>query len=163
MLRRYRELGIFLLPFVLTVSANALTTDGIPLTNTGVQSAILRAPLRFEENQGQGDSRVKYFARGSGYSLFFMSTEVVFVLRRATMDKSAIQGFLREPIGSKKKPQAFRSRDAQDQTVVRMKLLGARAAPDIIGLEALPGKVNYFIGNDPKKWRSNVPTYSKVA
>jgi hypothetical protein len=26
----------------------------------------------------------------------------------------------------------------------------------------LPGKANYFIGNDPKKWRTNVPTYARV-
>ncbi|HXW16502.1 MAG TPA: SBBP repeat-containing protein, partial [Terriglobia bacterium] len=25
-----------------------------------------------------------------------------------------------------------------------------------------PGKANYFIGNDPSKWRTNVPTYAKV-
>src|SRR5207247_5582235 len=28
--------------------------------------------------------------------------------------------------------------------------------------QELPGKANYFIGNDPKKWRTNVPTYAKV-
>ena len=30
------------------------------------------------------------------------------------------------------------------------------------GLDELPGKSNYFIGNDPAKWRTNVPTYAKV-
>jgi uncharacterized repeat protein (TIGR01451 family) len=30
------------------------------------------------------------------------------------------------------------------------------------GLEELPGKVNYFIGNDPHQWRTNVATYAKV-
>ena len=28
--------------------------------------------------------------------------------------------------------------------------------------DELPGKANYFIGNDPGKWRTNVPTYAKV-
>jgi hypothetical protein len=32
----------------------------------------------------------------------------------------------------------------------------------VTGLEELPGKSNYFIGNDPKKWRTNVPNYAKV-
>jgi len=31
-----------------------------------------------------------------------------------------------------------------------------------MGAEELPGKTNYFIGNDPKKWRTNVPTYAQV-
>ena len=26
---------------------------------------------------------------------------------------------------------------------------------------ALPGKVNYFIGNDPNKWRTHIPTYAR--
>ena len=32
----------------------------------------------------------------------------------------------------------------------------------VSGLEELPGKSNYFIGNDPKKWRTNVANYAKV-
>lgn len=33
--------------------------------------------------------------------------------------------------------------------VVRMKLVGANPQPQVMGLEELPGKVNYFRGNDP--------------
>ena len=43
-----------------------------------------------------------------------------------------------------------------------MKLVGANPNPKIVGMEELPGKSNYFIGNDPKKWRTNVPNYAKV-
>ncbi|PYQ23008.1 MAG: hypothetical protein DMF79_04760, partial [Acidobacteria bacterium] len=32
-----------------------------------------------------------------------------------------------------------------------------------VGLEELPGKVNYFRGADPARWRRNVPTYKRVA
>jgi hypothetical protein len=43
-----------------------------------------------------------------------------------------------------------------------MRLVGANAAAKVTGLAELPGKSNYFIGNDPKKWRTNVPNYAKV-
>jgi hypothetical protein len=43
-----------------------------------------------------------------------------------------------------------------------MKLVGANPAAKAVGADELPGKANYFIGNDPKKWRSNVPTFAKV-
>ena len=33
----------------------------------------------------------------------------------------------------------------------------------MMGMDELPGKSNYFIGNDPAKWRTNVPNYRKVA
>ncbi len=46
--------------------------------------------------------------------------------------------------------------------VMRMKLLGADAAAEASGVEEMAGKSNYFIGNDPTKWRTNVPTFAKV-
>jgi hypothetical protein len=35
-------------------------------------------------------------------------------------------------------------------------------SPEIEGLDRLPGISNYFIGNDPKKWHTNIPNYSRV-
>ena len=43
-----------------------------------------------------------------------------------------------------------------------MKLVGAKPSPKVTGLDELPGKSNYFIGNDPKQWRTGVPTYAQV-
>jgi hypothetical protein len=43
-----------------------------------------------------------------------------------------------------------------------MELVGANEGAQAAALEELPGKSNYFIGNDPKKWRTGVPTYAKV-
>jgi len=31
-----------------------------------------------------------------------------------------------------------------------------------VGREELPGKSHYFIGNEPKKWRTDVPQYARV-
>jgi hypothetical protein len=45
---------------------------------------------------------------------------------------------------------------------VRLRLVGANPNAEVVGSDDLPGKANYFIGNDPKKWRTNVPTYAKV-
>jgi hypothetical protein len=44
-----------------------------------------------------------------------------------------------------------------------MKLRNANPAGKIIDMDELAGKSNYFIGNDPAKWRTNVPTYAKVS
>jgi hypothetical protein len=45
--------------------------------------------------------------------------------------------------------------------VVRMQLRGARDA-DGTGEEQLPGTVNYLLGNDPSRWRTDVPTFERV-
>jgi len=52
--------------------------------------------------------------------------------------------------------------ESQAPAVLRMKLVGANPHAKVSGLDELPGKSNYFIGNDPKKWRTNVPNYAKV-
>ena len=46
--------------------------------------------------------------------------------------------------------------------VVRMALAGASHGLQVSGAEQLLGRANYFIGNDPAKWHSGVPTYGKV-
>jgi len=43
-----------------------------------------------------------------------------------------------------------------------MKLVGANPNALVTGLDELPGKSNYFLGNDPKKWHTNVANYRKV-
>ena len=65
---------------------------------------------------------------------------------------------LEKPQGLKGEPCATQATDA----LLRMKLVGANPNTKIAGMDELPGKSNYFIGNDPKKWRTNVPNYAKV-
>jgi hypothetical protein len=46
--------------------------------------------------------------------------------------------------------------------VLRIELVNANATARVAGREALPGKSNYLIGNDPGQWRTNVANYAKV-
>jgi hypothetical protein len=96
-----------------------------------------KIPLSFEANQGQSDAQVKFLSRGDGYQLFLTPNAAVFELRT--------------PAGAKSAPAVF-----------QMELLHANRGARISGIDQLPGVVNYFIGNDPKKWRSGVSTYGKV-
>ena len=91
-------------------------------------------PLSFEANQGQTDERVQFLARGDGYSLFLTPTESVLALRGP----------------------------AAPGRVLRMELLGGDPTTPATGLDELPGKSHYFVGNDPTQWRTNVPNYGKV-
>ena len=45
---------------------------------------------------------------------------------------------------------------------LRMTLVDANREAKVTAVQELGGKANYFIGNDPSKWRTNVPTYAKV-
>src|SRR5437016_6840034 len=112
-----------------------------------------KLPLSFEANDGQADPQVKFLSRGRGYTLFLTSTETVLVLREGASARNVGGGL----------PAAKRERGkALSGTVLRMTFVKANPAPAVAGVGELPGKSNYFVGNDPKKWRVNVPTYAKV-
>src|SRR3989454_70364 len=55
-------------------------------------------------------------------------------------------------------------RDSAGKTaVIRMALDGANKNPAASGDEQLPGKSNYFIGNDPAKWHRDIPQFARVS
>jgi hypothetical protein len=51
----------------------------------------------------------------------------------------------------------------RDGSVERMKLIGAKRNMRMEPLDEQPGISNYFIGNDPSKWRTSIPNYGRVA
>jgi uncharacterized repeat protein (TIGR01451 family) len=51
---------------------------------------------------------------------------------------------------------------ALKDAVLRVELVGANPRPAVAGADELPGRSHYLTGNDPAKWRTNVPTYAKV-
>ena len=50
----------------------------------------------------------------------------------------------------------------RDGPAVRMRWTGANARSKVEGLERLPGQTNYFLGSDPSRWRTGVPSFRKV-
>jgi uncharacterized protein (TIGR03437 family) len=99
------------------------------------ETKLLNVPLSFEPNQGQAASTVQFLSRGSGYALFLAPGQVVLNLER------------QQPASA---------------DTLRMSLIGANAKANPVGMSPQPGVVSYFIGNDPKNWRSGIPTYGKV-
>lgn len=45
---------------------------------------------------------------------------------------------------------------------VRMRPIGAAASSSAEALDPQPSKSNYFVGNVPERWRTNIPNYAKV-
>jgi hypothetical protein len=108
-------------------------------------------PVAFEPNTGQTDARVRFLARGGGITAFFTDTEVALVLSRNHDSKQLVVA------DQKRIPPS-----EMEHTVVRMKLENANRPRHEIGLEKLPGVSNYFIGNNPAKWHTNVPQYARI-
>lgn len=105
-------------------------------------------PLSFESNLGQTDKQVKFLSRGSGYSVFLTSTEVVTTLRKPKVDAIPDKSSLKQ--------------QTADDAVLRMKFVDGNSEPVVTGTDELPGKVNYLTGNEPAKWNTAIPTYARV-
>jgi len=108
------------------------------LSTSRAEAKFMSVPLSFEPNQGQLDSTVQFLSRGSGYALFLTPGKVVLNLERQL-------------------PASAASVDT-----LRMSLIGANPRANAVAQARQAGVVNYFIGNDPKQWRSGIPTYGKV-
>jgi Beta-propeller repeat len=131
------------LSVLLTVAARAQTH---PADSTMIVEGYGKLPLVFEANQGQSDPQVKFLSRGAGYRLFLTADAAVLSLQ------PSVPSARRDETG---RPQSARA-------ILRMKLVNTNPKIEVSGQDELPGKSNYFIGNDPKKWQTNVQQFSKV-
>ena len=136
--------------------------EGSPLSNpiTGaLSSAKLRAkevmsqlPLSFEPATSSSGNRRKFISRPGGYALTVSAAEAVFVIETAKRKRS-------DRLSSR--VPAVHGRSLQ-QRQLRFRLLGANSNASANGIGPLPERRNYFIGNDPRKWRTDVPTFRAV-
>lgn len=147
----------FLLVIVISLAASAADKDKTESNATrktpvlSISDTYGKLPLSFEENLGQVDAEVDFLSRGQGYTLFLRPTEAVFSFKSA-LEKG--EATVRRSPRREPHKMAFSS--------IHMRLVGANAEAVASGAEELPGKANYFKGNDPQQWRTNIPTYEKV-
>jgi hypothetical protein len=117
-------------------------------------AAYGKLPMVFEKNQGQTANTVRYIAHGKGYELFLTGQEVALLLRSSN-----------PPIVSTRTA-TFRNsrpaRQAEKTSVIRINFEEANTAPQVDAVEQLAGRVNYFTGNSPKDWYTDIPTYGRV-
>jgi len=162
-------------------SRNRLLPQASVLAQAQLKQSYGQIPLGFEVHQAQGDSQVGYLAHGRGYTLFLTANEAVLALRTGGREPNAAGRKLRiarresaanlfassghrlpfaKPGAALPEP-FFRPVEASTETL-RLRLVGANPQAEASGLNELQGKSNYFIGNDPKTWRTNVANYAKV-
>jgi hypothetical protein len=126
-------LGVFVLALALlprpgSLSGGATRPDGLHA------GAAKQLPLSFIPNRGQTDSRVRYYAQGSGYAFYFTPGKAVL---------------------------SFQEKGRGDALHLRFvgASAGARLSPERRG----GGKVSYLTGNRPAKWQAGLPTYGQLA
>src|SRR5262249_25218514 len=119
-----------------------------------------RLPVTFEVNQGQADAKIKFISRTSDHSVLITSDGAIFRPRKAVSGSQSPgdpPAWNNARVSQNPTPPA-----ATTGAAVRMRLVSAARKPRVEGLEPASGKMNYFLGNNPAKWRTGIPTYGKV-
>lgn len=135
------------------VGAEFAVPNANPDAATKVHSLLAGLPLYFEPNQGQGDmdpadARARFISRGSGYSLFLGAEGAILSLASHEQRKKAN--------GTAELP------SKRSVEFLQMRLVGSNSQSAMRPTNPLPGKSNYFIGNDSAKWRSGIPHFARV-
>ncbi|MBV9958479.1 MAG: SBBP repeat-containing protein, partial [Acidobacteria bacterium] len=116
----------------------AAKTDPGSVERPGATADLGKLPLSFEANQGQTAEQVRFISRGQGYALFLTSSEAVLSLKKEQRENT------------------------QENAVLRIGLDKSNPAPEITAQNELPGKSNYFSGQSPQNWHTDVPTFARV-
>ncbi len=106
-----------------------------------VMDAFKGLPFIFIPNAGQAHSKVSHYGDGSGCRIFFTPEEVVFAFTETSPHSE--------------------EEDQANGFALYMKFIGANPIPPEGQVEN-SGKVSYFIGNDPDKWHTGLPTYEEI-
>jgi len=110
-------------------------TPGVP-SQVGLLRPRYQASLSisptFEMNVGQADPQVRFLARGRGAQLFLTQEEAILRYGSST------------------------------QSLLRLRLRGAKRDLEPKGIEPQAGQSNYFVGSDPAAWRQSVSHFGQV-
>jgi len=109
--------------------------SGSGIGGSAALEAYGQVPLSFEANQGQAGPGINFVSHGNGYGLMLSPGEAALSLRQGSAGGN----------------------------LLLMSVVGANRLAPAVGVDELPAKSNYFIGNDPRRWQTNVPNYEKVA
>ncbi len=124
--------------------------------NPDLSPDFAKIPLYFVPNRGQVDETALFYAKTSRYTLWLTKEGLVFDSTRRMKKENA-------------EPKRLSPRDMNDpedflyeRDVSRLVFLKANRSPVVIPVDATDHEVNYFIGNDESKWRTNVQTSRAV-
>lgn len=137
------------------VAPSASPQSTKPPTDADGAKLLARVPVAFVPNLGQWDASAHSTARFGAMTVFLHEKGWTFTLeeRGTGRDEGVLPRHSGLPADCDPKP--------SHGIAVRMSFLGADA-PELACENRLPGHHNYFLGNDPSKWHSDVPLYGSV-
>jgi hypothetical protein len=158
--------------FIAALLCASLLASGTP----PMLQSLSRMPRAFTKNMGQWDDRVLFRANSGGATMWFTREGVTYQFTRRIDSGNGDnrRGTLHVPAGTRSVPlhgapqlavgddHLGDTRDSIEQLILTANFVGANPNPEVIAEGQMEYKYNYFIGNDPSKWHTDVPNYEAV-
>jgi hypothetical protein len=109
----------------------------VPGTSKEILNRCENIPLFFIANEGQTDANVAFISKGNHCTMFFTPEGTLFSLTENQSNPT--NGF-----------------------ALRLNFLNSNTSPEMVGEEKLSSTTNYFLGNNPSLWKTNVSNFGKV-
>ena len=121
--------------------ANSSTISVKEKANKRVNNILYNLPLFFVKNEGQVNKRIKYFAKNEGKNFYFTDSGLYIVLNKEKKNHR---------------------NSTIDNNIVQIKFLNTSKRLKMYAAGKLTGKVNFFLGKNPNRWRRNVPVFREI-
>ena len=140
------------------LNANATEGKSAPATvdKSGIEDKFISMPMLFIANQGQVDSAIRYYTQMPGGAIYLTNDNIVFDFVQSNEAAS--------PLGTENIELMAKTLNANNGQRLSFSLafIGAGSSAEITGQEKAETVINYYIGNDPQKWLTQIPTYREV-
>jgi hypothetical protein len=114
----------------------------------------------FIPNAGQVATSSHFYSRGTGYGFYFTpeAVNMAFIERPAKQRKLDRDHPHSRP--GKAQPETEQTRQGM---ALSLRFIGPNPSVSIKARKEEPGTINFFIGNDPANWQTNLHSYAEVA
>ena len=142
----------------LAIAAQSTTINA---TKTNDIEGLRSSPVMFIENVGQFDDGARFQVRG-GDGTIWLTEDALWI---TALERSAVSG---QPSVNQDHLGALSTRNLQSEIQnrkgvnIKLSFPGSNPHPRLEPFNRLETHVSYFIGNDPAKWRADVPVWGGV-
>ena len=138
---------------VTTASASTSRAEADAATKAKAKREFAAMPLFFEPNHGQTDPSVKFLSHSGRHSMYLTDDATVITMVAGKIQKGQNFASANPPLPAKSGKLV--------ESAVRIRMVGANPHPLMTGLDPLPARVNYLVG-DKANFHPNVETYARV-
>lgn len=132
-----------------TLSSRAVAAAAVP---PAARATLNHLPFCFEANHGQTDAAFPFLARGRGCNFFVSPHQAILTLTRFDAAAETTRDERAEKPGGR----------ITVTHQLRFDFPGANPAAQLSGTGEMPGKANYFLGNDPTRWGAGASLFQQV-